>query len=85
MEDIFDGDYKQLLNFINDFKYSGSNREDLINIFKLHLYQDFMKKNGFKRILLGNSGQRLASKIFGNFSKGKAINVDHDVSCYDEI
>jgi hypothetical protein len=47
---------ERLLKLLNNFKPGGSNREDIIAFFKLHLIYYFAIKSNFSRVLLGTCG-----------------------------
>ncbi len=52
---------KKLLSFLSP---SSSFREDVLWYLKKHLMLSFAKQNGFKKLLLGITGHKVASALF---------------------
>ncbi|KAL4479282.1 hypothetical protein ABPG72_011494 [Tetrahymena utriculariae] len=75
----------KLLNLLKQFKAIASCQEDLVSFFKTQLYLEYAYRNNFDKVLLGNCGQRLASKIFTLFTKGRAASSDNEIQFIDNV
>lgn len=70
---------EKLLALLESFKSTGSCQEDIVGFFKTQLYLEYAYENGFNKVILGQCGQRLASKIFTLFAKGRAGSADNEI------
>ncbi len=80
-----DKNRERLLKLLENFKACGSNREDIVSFFKLHLIFYYAIKANFTRVLFGTCGQRIASKVFSLFSKGRGFSLENEVAPIDLI
>ncbi|EGR32855.1 hypothetical protein IMG5_068780, partial [Ichthyophthirius multifiliis] len=76
---------QKLIKFLNLFKNVASCQEDIVQFIKTQLYIEYAYKNNFNRIFLGSCGQRLASKIFSLFSKGRGGSADNEIQFIDWV
>lgn len=52
---------------------------------KTQLIMNYSFNQHYDKVLLGSSGQRLASKIFALFAKGRAVAADNEINYADKI
>eukprot|EP01080_Neovahlkampfia_damariscottae_P010807 gene10807-3425_t len=82
IEDLFNKD-EELKDYLNLFDQKNS-LNDILEILIESLLVLEANKSGIKKILLGNSGTRLASKLISDTSKGRGYQLPSKLSFIDE-
>ncbi|XP_064641552.1 cytoplasmic tRNA 2-thiolation protein 2-A-like [Lineus longissimus] len=79
---LYDSAEKDFLERLKSFK-SLTAKEEFVHLLRHQLLLDIARKNGYTKIMLGDSSTRLAAAILANISQGRGAHVALDTGFLD--
>jgi cytoplasmic tRNA 2-thiolation protein 2 len=75
---------KKLQLMLENLSEQGSSKEDVLLHFKTWLINHYAIKQSFKKIFVGDTAQKIATKSLASLCKGRGVNLFSDIAVQDQ-